>query len=55
MEILGLLVVRKLEVGVLCDQGHEEEEKEEESVPQQEEVEEESVPQKEEVIVVEKH
>jgi hypothetical protein len=31
VEILGLLVVRKLEVGVLCDQGHEEEEKEAES------------------------
>jgi hypothetical protein len=31
VEILGLLVVRKLEVGVLCDQGHEEEEKEGES------------------------
>jgi hypothetical protein len=31
VEILGLLVVRKLEVGVLCDEGHEEEEKEGES------------------------
>jgi hypothetical protein len=31
VEILGLLVVRNLEVGVLRDQGHEEEEKEGES------------------------